>query len=317
MSDITRSVPYQSPTPVTLNSNGRAKAIETVYDIFGYSSDPPLVLIAGLGVQMTGWDEKFCAQLAGCGYRVIRFDNRDSGLATSFEEAGVPDLIRLVQMRLAGEVPQVPLPYTIYDMVGDTIALFDALELDRPHIVGASLGGIIAQLLTIEHQDRVKTLTAIMTTTGSSDLPVAKPEAISVFLRPPSKDRAEYIENALSGWQLFYGSGYLLDLEEARLRAGRLYDRAYSPDGAARQMAAAVALESLKPSLGAVTVPTLVIHGDEDPLFPIECGRDIAVSVSNAKMLVMEGVGHALPPTIWPQITAAIANHANDQKPGF
>jgi pimeloyl-ACP methyl ester carboxylesterase len=195
-------------------------------------------------------------------------------------------------------------------MVGDTIALFDALELDRPHVIGASLGGIIAQLLTIEHQDRVRTLTAIMTTTGSPDLPVAEPEAIAVFLRPPSKDRAEYIENALSGWQLFYGSAYPLDLEEACLRAGRLYDRAYLPDGAARQMAAAVALESLKPRLGAVTVPTLVIHGDEDPLFPIECGRDIAVSVSNAKMLVMEGVGHALPPAIWPQITAAIANHA-------
>jgi pimeloyl-ACP methyl ester carboxylesterase len=151
-----------------------------------------------------------------------------------------------------------------------------------------------------------------MTTSGAPHLPPATPEALAVFLRAPAKSRAEYIENAVIGWRIFYGSGYQLDEEEARLRAGRIYDRAYSPDGAARQFAAGLALESLKPSLTGLNVPTLVIHGDEDPVFPLECGRDIAVSVPGAKMLVMEGVGHALPPAIWPHIIEAIANHAQN-----
>ena len=304
MAAITRSVPYQAPTPVKING------IETVYDIFGHAADPPLVLVAGLGMQMIGWDERLCAQLAGCGYRIIRFDNRDVGLATSFKDKGVPDVGRLIQTRLAGEPPQIPLPYTTYDIVADTIALFDELELDQVHLLGISMGGIIAELLTIEHQERVKTLTAVMTTTGSPALPLPRPEALGIFMRPPSKSRAEYIENSVQGWRMLYGSAYPLDEEETRLRAGRYYDRSYEPTGTTRQLAATIALESLKPRLGQITVPTLVIHGDEDPLFPIECGRDIAVSVPNAKMLVMEGVGHSLPPAIWPQIIEAIAKHA-------
>lgn len=310
MSPSTRSVPYQPPTPVTLNGCGQTQPIKTVYDIFGNLADPPLVLIAGLGAQMISWDEKFCALLAGAGYRVIRFDNRDAGLATSFEEEGVPDIFQLIQARMSGEIPQVPLPYTMDDMVGDTIALFDYLELDQPHVVAVSLGGIIAQRLAILHPERVRTLTLIMTSSGAPELPTATPEAMAVFLRAPSKSREEYIENAVIGWRLFYGTGYEMDEEAARQRAGRNYDRAYSPDGVARQLAAGLELESLKPMLCKLRVPTLVIHGDQDPVFPIECGRDIAVSVPEAKMLVMEGVGHALPTEIWPQIVQAINKHA-------
>jgi pimeloyl-ACP methyl ester carboxylesterase len=309
MTAITGSVPYQAPTPVRINGTGRATAIETVYDIFGSAADPPLLLIAGLGMQMIGWDEKLCAQLAGCGLQVIRFDNRDSGLATKFTGASVPDIGRLVQARLQGTIPQEPLPYTAYDMVADTIGLLDELDIERANIVGVSMGGVIAQLLAVEHLDRVRTLTAMMTTTGSAALPLPRPEALAVFMRPPAKNKAEYIENTVQGWHILYGSAYPLDEEEGRLRAGRYYDRSYEPTGTTRQLAATVALESLKPKLSRITVPTLVIHGDEDPLFPIECGRDIAISVPNAKMLVLEGVGHALPPAIWPQVVGAIANH--------
>lgn len=301
---MARSVPYQAPTPVKING------IETVYDIFGYAADPPMVLIAGLGMQMIGWDEKLCALLADQGYRVIRFDNRDSGLATTFEEGGVPDVGRLVQDRFNGNLPSVRLPYTTYDMVADTVALFDELEIEAAHVVGASMGGVIAQLLAVEHPERVKTLTVIMSTDGSPDLPLPKAEALMLFMRPPSQNKAEYIENTLFGWRLLYGSGYALDEEEAALRAARYYERAYLPYGITRQLAATVALECLKPKLGAVEVPTLVIHGDEDPLFPIECGRDIAATIPGAKMVVMEGVGHALPPPIWPQLVKAIATHA-------
>lgn len=301
---MTSSVPYQPPTRVELDT------IETVYDSFGNPADPPVLLIAGLGAQMISWDEKFCAQLAGKGFRVIRFDNRDVGLATRIEDAGVPDIGRLVQTRLAGEMPGEQLPYTIYDMVDDTIALIDTLELDQVHVVGASFGGLIAQLLTIEHQDRVRTLTVNMSTTGAPHLPPGQPEALSVLMARAPNNRAEYVENAVQGWQVMYGSAYELDEEEARLRAARNYDRAYSPDGSTRQLAAGLALESLKPKLGAVTVPALVIHGDEDPIFPIECGWDIAVSVPGAKMLVLEGVGHVLSPAIWPQVIEAVADHA-------
>ncbi|MFZ0546160.1 MAG: alpha/beta hydrolase [Candidatus Promineifilaceae bacterium] len=304
MTPTTRSVPYIAPTPITMNG------IDTVYDSFGRAADPPLLLIAGLGVQMIGWEENFCAQLAGRGFRVIRFDNRDIGLATSFKDTGVPDLGRLIEARLAGEIPEVPLPYTAYDMVDDTVALLDELDIEKAHIVGASMGGVIAQLLTIEYQERVRTLTAIMTTTGSADLPLPDPVALSLFMRPPSENKAEYIENAVQGWQIMYGSGYPLDEGEARLRAARYYERSYEPTGTTRQLAATVALESLKPRLDGVTVPTLVIHGDEDPLFPLECGKDIAVSVPDAKMLVLEGVGHALPSEVWPQVIEAISERA-------
>ena len=273
-----RSTPYQAPTKVCLkNANGTV--VETVYDIFGSPSDPSVLLIAGLGAQMISWDEQFCAQLAGYGYRVIRFDNRDVGLATKFDGMETPDIGRLLQARLEGAVDDCSLPYSLHDMVADTIALMDELDIEKAHIMGASMGGAIAQLLTIKHPERVLTLTAMMTSSGSPDLPLPKPEAVAVFMRPPSTNRSEYIDNALIGWRLMYGSGYPLDEEEARSRAACFFDRAYYPEGSARQLAATAALSSLKPMLGSVTVPTLVIHGDEDPLFPIECGRDIAVSV--------------------------------------
>jgi pimeloyl-ACP methyl ester carboxylesterase len=304
------SVSYQPPTPVTLGSNGRTDSIQTVYDVFGKAADPPLVLIAGLGAQMIWWDAEFCALLARQGFRVIRFDNRDAGLATSFADSGVPDVFKLVEARLSGKIPDVSLPYTIDDMVDDVIALFDFLELAQVHVVGASWGGVIAQRLAIRFPDRVKTLTAIMTTTGAPDLPSSTPEAMAVFLHAPFNSREEYIEKSVISWRMFNGSGYEFDEEEARERAGRQYDRAYLPDGAARQLAAGLALEPLKPFLARLSAPTLVIHGDEDPVFPIECGRDIAVSVPNAKMLVMEGVGHALPKAIWPEIIDAISTHA-------
>ncbi len=301
-----RSTPYQAPTKVCFrNSNGTV--IETVYDVFGRASDPPIFMIAGLGAQMISWDEQFCAQLAGYGYRVIRFDNRDVGLATKFAGMAPPDIGRLLQARLEGTTDDFSLPYSLHDMVADTIALMDELDIEKAHVVGASMGGAIAQLLTIKHPERVLTLTAMMTSSGCRELPLPKPEAMAVFMRPPARNRTEYIDNALMGWRLMYGSGYQLDEEEARSRAACFYDRAYYPEGSARQLAATAALSSLKPMLRTIRVPTLVIHGDEDPLFPIECGRDIAVSVPGAKMIVLEGVGHSLPKPIWSEVIASMA----------
>lgn len=303
---MNRTTAYQAPTRVSLESTN-GTVIETVYDIFGNAADPPLILLAGLGAQMVSWDEQFCAQLAGYGFRVIRFDNRDVGLATKFDGARVPDIGRLLKARLEGKVADIYLPYTLHDMVADTIALMDELGIEKAHIVGASMGGGIAQLLAIHHPERVLTLTAIMTSSGEPGLPLPEPEAMAVFMRPRSDNRAEYIESAVEGWRIMYGSGYPLDVEDARQRAGCFYDRCYYPDGSGRQLAATAALESLKPGLAMVKVPTLVIHGDEDPLFPIACGRDIAASVPGAKMLILEGVGHSLPKPIWSDVIAELA----------
>jgi pimeloyl-ACP methyl ester carboxylesterase len=206
-------------------------------------------------------------------------------------------------------MPNMPLPYTIDDMVNDAVSLLDRLEHEQVHLVGASMGGVIAQLLTIKHPDRVKSLTTIMTSSGDPNLPRPLPQAIALLTQPASKNRAEYIEKTIAGWRALQGSAYPLNEEVARQRAGHFYDRSYEPDGAIRQLAAIASLGSLKPGLNSLTLPTLVIHGDEDPLFPIECGRDIATSVPGAKMLVLTGVGHALPPPVWPHVMDAIANH--------
>jgi pimeloyl-ACP methyl ester carboxylesterase len=255
---------------------------------------------------MISWDEQFCALLASQGYRVIRFDNRDVGMATKFNGMAVPDIGQLLQARVSGTINEFKVPYSLYDMAADTLALMDELDVEKAHIIGASMGGGIAQLLAIEHPERMLTLTAMMTSSGCPTLPLPKPEAIAVFTRPESPNREAYINSVIAGWHVMYGSGYPMDEEDARTRAEYYYDRAYYPEGSARQLAATAVMESLKPKLAEVTVPTLVIHGDEDPLFPIECGRDIAVSVPGAKMIVLEGVGHSLPKPTWAHVIAAL-----------
>lgn len=301
------SISYQAPTRVNLRSMPDGTALETVYDIFGDAADPPVLMIAGLGAQMVSWDEQFCAQLAGYGCRVIRFDNRDAGLATKFDGATVPALTELLLARIGGRVSDFAVPYSLHDMAADTIALLDELGIEKAHVVGASMGGGIAQLLAIKHPDRLLSLTAMMTSSGCPDLPLPEPEAIAVFMKPEAANRAAYIEQVVDGWRTIYGSGYEFDEADAYSRAGCFYDRAFYPEGSARQLAATAVLENLKPMLAGVTVPTLVIHGDEDPLFPIECGRDIAVSVPGAKMIVLEGVGHSLPKQIWSEVIATMA----------
>jgi pimeloyl-ACP methyl ester carboxylesterase len=198
-------------------------------------------------------------------------------------------------------------PYSLHDMTAETVTLMDELGIEKAHVIGASMGGAIAQLLAIKHPERLLSLTAMMTSSGCPDLPLPKPEAVAIFMRPKATSRTEYIQQVVEGWHVIYGSGYPLDEADAISRAGCYYDRSYYPEGAARQLAATAVLENLKPMLADVNLPTLVIHGDEDPLFPIECGRDIAVSVPGAKMIVLEGVGHSLPKPIWSEVIAAIA----------
>ena len=299
---MTQKVPHSDPASVEANG------IESVYDTFGEPSASPMLLVMGLGQQMIFWDEEFCIQLAAQGYRVIRFDNRDVGLSTKFDEAGVPDILALMQAAAQGEAVQAP--YLLHDMADDAVGLLNALGIESAHVVGVSMGGMIAQEMAIHHPDRVRTLTSIMSSTGNPDLPPPTPEAMAILVTPAPTDRAGYIESSVQTWRVLNGPVLPLDEDLTRERAGRFFDRGLSPEGMVRQLAAILASGSRRESLKSVTIPTLVIHGDADPLVPVEGGIDTANSVPGAGLMIIEGMGHDLPPVVEPQVIEAIVRHA-------
>ena len=285
----------------------RANGIEIEYDSFGRAADRPLVLVMGLGGQMILWDDGFCEALAERGHYVVRFDNRDVGLSTKFDDAGIPNVLELMQQSAAGAKPAVP--YTLDDMADDAAGLLDALGLDSVHLCGASMGGMIAQTVAIRHGRRLRSLTSIMSSTGNPSLPPAKAEAMAVLMTPPPGDRAGSIEASVVTWRTIGSPGFPFDEARIRERAGRLYDRSFYPQGTARQMAAILAHGNRAPKLREVGTPTLVIHGGADPLVPIEGGRDTARAIPGAELLVIEGMGHDLPEGAWPTLVGAISEH--------
>jgi pimeloyl-ACP methyl ester carboxylesterase len=291
-------------TPVaTARSNG----IELCYDTFGDPAAPPLVLIMGLAAQMIAWDDEFCSLLASRGFRVIRFDNRDIGLSTRFDSAGVPDVAAAFAAVMQGRT--VDAPYRLSDMAADVVGLLDALDIADAHVVGASMGGAIAQTLAIEHPERLRSLTSIMATTGAPGLPPPTPEAIGVLLKPTPTDQAGYFKSYVQTWAVLRGPGFPLDEARDLSRAGQNFARGLNPPGVARQLAAILASGSRREALAMVKVPTLVIHGEADPLVPPACGVDTANAIPGARLLLIEGMGHALPISMWPQIVDAIARH--------
>jgi pimeloyl-ACP methyl ester carboxylesterase len=285
----------------------RANGIEIEYDSFGSPSGRPLLLIMGLGGQMIMWDEGFCEALAERGHYVVRFDNRDVGLSTKFDAAGIPNVMELMQRAGGGERPAVP--YTLDDMADDAAGLLDALGLDSVHVCGASMGGMIAQTVAIRHGGRMRSLVSIMSSTGNPSLPPAQPEAMAVLMTPPPTDRAGSLDAAVRTWRTIGSPGFPFDEARIRERAGRLYDRSFHPQGTARQLAAILAHGSRVEKLREVSAPTLVIHGAADPLVPLEGGRDTARSIPGAELLVIEGMGHDLPEGAWPTLVGAISEH--------
>ena len=283
----------------------RANGIQLEYDTFGRASDAPLLLIMGLGAQMVLWDEEFCALLAGHGHYVVRFDNRDVGLSTKFDHAGVPDLASI----MAPGADRKSVPYTLDDMADDAAGLLAALRIDSAHVVGASMGGMIAQTVAYRHAAKTRSLVSIMSSTGNPALPQAKPEAMAVLLTPRPADRAGNVEAAVRASQVIGSPAYPQDAARLRERAALMFDRAFTPLGTVRQMAAIFAHGNRAPRLSAVTAPTLVIHGVADPLVPVEGGRDTARAIPGAELLEIEGMGHDLPPALWKRIADAIAGH--------
>jgi pimeloyl-ACP methyl ester carboxylesterase len=277
--------------------------IELAYETFGDPGDTPLLLVSGLGSQMISYADELCADLAAQGLFVIRFDNRDVGLSTHLHSAGLP---RLGDVR-RGDRSSVH--YDLADMAADAAGLVQALGLDSVHLVGVSMGGMIAQRVAITYPERVRSLTSIMSTTGDRSVGGASEAAQAVLYAPPATDRDEAIQRQLQTSRVIGSPGFPFDEEAIRARAGLAYDRAHDPAGVARQMAAIVSSPDRTADLGRVTVPTLVIHGSDDALVNVSGGRATAAAVPGAELVVIEGMGHDLPRALWPELTERITAH--------
>jgi pimeloyl-ACP methyl ester carboxylesterase len=275
---------------MAVTSNGD---VETYYDTFGDPMDPALLLISGLGRQCIGYRREFCEQLAAPGYLVIRFDNRDVGLSSE-SLGGLTD----------------GASYRLSDMARDALSVLNALELDRVHVLGTSMGGMIAQTMAIEHPERLLTLTSLMSTTGDPDVGRSSPEAQRVFQAPRPIDRDSYVLRQLESARA-WGSPGCYDEQRLIEQANEAFDRSFRPKAIARQLRAIAASGSRTAALAAVIVPTLVLHGDADQLIDWSGGRRTADAISNARFVLIEGLGHDTPPEYWDRLIALVHEHVD------
>ena len=278
------------------------------YDTTGSPDDPPLLLVSGLGTQLLSWDDGLCALLADAGRYVVRFDNRDAGLSTSFDSHPV-DLAAVFGAMADGDdtAARALVPYTLSDMARDAVELLDALGVGPAHVVGASMGGMIAQTMAIEHPDRVLTLTSIMSTTGEPAYGRSTREARQVLLSPAPTEREAYIEDSVRS--LVWHSKRYADADKVRDLAARSFDRSFRPAGTARQLAAVTADGSRADGLRSLAVPTLVIHGLDDTLIAPAGGERTAELVPGAELLLVPDMGHDRPEPLWPLLVEAVVTH--------
>jgi pimeloyl-ACP methyl ester carboxylesterase len=281
-------------------SNG----IEIAYQEMGSPDGEPLLLVMGVATQMIAWDEGFCSLLVDRGFRVVRFDNRDIGHSTKFSAAGVPSRFDM----LVGK--RATAPYLLRDMAGDTVGLMDHLGIEAAHVVGASMGGMIAQSVAIEHPDRLLSLTSIMSTTGSRWVGMPSLTALRVILGKPPTSREEVVERAVKVFKVIGSPGFPFEEDYVREIAGRSYDRSYDATGMARQGHAITASGDRTRALRGVRTPTLVIHGAGDPLVRPAGGRATARAIPGARLEMIDGMGHDLPRQLWPLFADQIAANA-------
>jgi pimeloyl-ACP methyl ester carboxylesterase len=282
----------------------RVGDIEIAYDTFGDPANPALLLVMGLGMQLIAWDPQFCGMLAERGFHVIRFDNRDVGHSTKIRGGPRPN-VAAAFVGLTGSAS-----YTLVDMAQDTAGLLDHLEIEAAHVVGASMGGMIGQTLAIRHPERVRSLASIMSTTGSRRVGQARLKALGAVLRRPPEDRSGYLEDAVRLFKLIGSPGYPPDDQRVRKLAADGYDRCFYRIGIARQIVAIAASGNRTAALRRVDVPTVVIHGDSDVLVPLSGGRATARAIPGAKLVVIPGMGHDLPPEIWPRVVDEVVANA-------
>jgi pimeloyl-ACP methyl ester carboxylesterase len=285
----------------------KAGNIQLAVQEFGEAEDPAIVLIMGLGTQMISWPESFCQGLADLGYRVIRFDNRDIGLSQKLDGVRAPSVLKLMLASKLGI--QLKVPYQLRDMANDTVALLDTLGIEAAHFVGASMGGMIAQLMAAHHPSRVRTLTSIMSTSGDKNLPQAKAKVLLRLAAKSASDEASFLESAVRTWRIIGSPAYQPDEAVLREKLLLAYRRSYYPAGSVRQMAAITACGSRVESLKSIIAPTLVIHGKDDLLVPVSGGIDTAKHIPNARLELIDGMGHDLPTPLLPQFIELITSH--------
>jgi pimeloyl-ACP methyl ester carboxylesterase len=277
--------------------------VELCYECFGDPQDPALLLIMGLGTQMLAWHEAFCEELAERGFHVIRFDNRDCGRSSRMS-GPVPTLFQLLRR------DRRAVSYTLGDMAADAVGLLDHLDIDRAHIVGASMGGMIAQTVAIRYPERVLSLVSIMSNAGSRLSGQPLPSGLAVLLRRPPGHREGYIEHVVKAFEQIGSPGFERSEEDFRAMLGRAYDRGINPAGTARQLAAILASGDRSPMLRTIKVPALVIHGTQDKLVHASGGRATARAIPGARLMMIEGMGHDMPRGAWPRIIEGIAETA-------
>ncbi len=287
-----------------VHANGIEIETETRGDL---AAGRPLVLVRGLGTQMIQWPEPFLDALVEAGQAVVLFDNRDVGLSTWFDEAGTPDLGEIYKAAAAGTRP--PIAYTLDDMADDIAGLLDAHGIETAHVCGMSMGGMLTTVFGARHPTRVRSLVPIMASTGNPALPPATPAAMEALMTPSPTERAAYIAHHVRTSKVIGSPGYPVPDEVRAETAGRVFDRAFHPAGVARQFAAIAASGDRRTALAAITAPTLVIHGLDDPLVTVDGGRDIAATIPGAELLEVPGMGHDLPPGLVERLSTAISTH--------
>ncbi|MEV5732892.1 alpha/beta hydrolase [Streptomyces sp. NPDC052292] len=282
--------------------------VSIAYESFGDPGDPPVLLVMGFGAQMLAWHEDFCRALADRGRYVIRYDNRDCGLSTKFDDHPV-DMREFIAAVSSGDVPAAlaMVPYRLLDMAGDGLGLLTALGIERAHVVGASMGGMIAQVMALSCPQRVLTLTSMMSSTGESEYGQSSPEAQTVLFSPKPADREGYV--AAAERELVWASKRYGDAAVLRELAAASYDRAYYPGGIGRQLGAMILSGSRADALRELRVPTLVIHGLDDTLIDPSGGKRTAELVPGAELLLVPDMGHDRPRELWPELIDALVTH--------
>jgi pimeloyl-ACP methyl ester carboxylesterase len=281
-------------------------AVDIYYETFGAPSDAGLLLVNGLGSQSINYADAWCEKFAAEGFFVIRFDNRDVGLSTKFDDFA-PDFRGVVQAKAEGKEPRVP--YDVHDMARDAIVVLDAAGVARAHVMGFSMGGMIVQTLALDHPDRLLSMTSVMSSTGDTDVGRPSPEAQKLFMAGAPTDRASYIERYLENIRT-WGSPAHYDEDRVRAMAAAAFDRCFSPAGQARQMMAIAAGDSRTAALRDVRIPALVLHGSEDKLIDPSGGRRTAEAIPGARFVLLDGMGHDYPPAYWDEIVHLVTEHA-------